>query len=621
MKSSRNPFSNANLQPSSAELLQNQVATHRLGRYEFIQNDRLNETPTIREIARPALAAFTHTPCIEVLERLLADASLYAIPVINEANRPQLLIDRATYVEFFTKPYTREIFGRRPVSELVSASEYQSHRPIVVDADASIEDVAQIIIDAGMHHMVTGVIVTHDNSYLGVANGHDLLNLITRRKQSELFYLAHYDHLTGAPNRMLVVDRLQRACIEAERHNRLVALLFIDVDRFKIINDSLGHSFGDAVLRILTARLKSSARAEDTVGRLGGDEFVVLMENLDDAAQAEIVARRMIEAMQIPMEILGHSLIISVSIGIAIYPIDDADSGRLLGKADAAMYEAKTLGRNNFRAYQGQLSYDPIAISLESELRRAIDRDELTLYFQPQVKIATHDICGVEALVRWRHPERGMISPAEFIPVAEACGLITRLGEWVMRAACRQLNEWNAQGFNNIRMSINVSAIQFHDPDFMQTLKSTLTETGVDPNYIELELTESVLMKNIDSLLEILKEIRALGVSLAIDDFGTGFSSLNYLRMFPINRLKIDQSFVRDIEHTPANASITRAIIALASSLSLDIVAEGIESDSEKSILQNLGCDEGQGYLFAKPLPAVDISNWLQTYYRKTSIA
>lgn len=613
MKSSLSPL-------TKTEVRQNQVSKPRPSRYEFIQNDRLDDTPIVREIARPTVAAFVHTPCIEILDRFLADSTLYAIPVVQESNRPQFLVDRATYVEFFTKPYTREIFGRRPISELISASEYQNHRPIIVDADSSIEDVAQIIIDAGMHHMVTGVIVTCRNEYLGIANGHDLLNLITRRKQAELFYLAHYDHLTGAPNRMLVVDRLQQTCLEAERYNRLAAVLFIDVDRFKIINDSLGHSFGDAVLRILTTRLQAAARAADTVGRLGGDEFVVLMENLDDSAHAETVARRMIESMRTPMDILGHSLVISVSIGIAIYPIDDTDSGRLLAKADAAMYEAKATGRNNFRAYQGQLSYDPVALSLESELRKALDNEDLTLHFQPQVNITTHDICGVEALVRWRHPERGMISPLEFIPIAEACGLITRLGEWVMRSACQQLKIWNAQGLKQIRMSINVSAIQFHDPDFMRILQSALADTGVDPNYIELELTESVLMKNIDGVLSILKDIRALGVSLAIDDFGTGFSSLNYLRMFPINRLKIDQSFVRDIEQTPANASITKAIIALANSLSLDIVAEGIENHSERNILENLGCTEGQGYLFARPLPAIDITHWLETNYRDPGI-
>jgi len=320
------------------------------------------------------------------------------------------------------------------------------------------------------------------------------------------------------------------------------------------------------------------------------------------------------------MDILGHSIVVSISIGIALYPIDDTDGSRLLAKADAAMYEAKATGRNTFRVYQGQISYDPAVLSMESELRHAIENGELALHFQPQVKILTQDICGVEALARWFHPVRGAISPMEFIPVAEETGLIKPLGEWVLREACRQLRAWNDLGFAPIRMSINVSAIQFHDPDFMKTLKSALHDTAVDPNHIELELTESVLMHNVDSVLTILNEIRALGVGLAIDDFGTGFSSLNYLRLFPINRLKIDQSFIRDIENTPANESITRAIIALAASLSLDIVAEGIENLSEKSILESLGCTEGQGYFYAKPLPATDMSQWLETNHRKINI-
>ena len=590
----------------------------RIGRYEFIQNDLLRDTPIVREITRPVLAASMQTTCLEILDRFLSDPGLYAVPVVDAINRPLLLADRNAYVEFFTKPYAREIFGRRSVGELLHAEEFKSQHPVIVDESSSIEDVAQIIIDAGMHHMVTGVIVTKNNEFRGIANGHDLLNLITQRKQAELFYLAHYDHLTGAPNRMLVADRLRQACLDADRHGHLAAVLFVDVDRFKIINDSLGHSFGDAVLRIIVNRLKASAREVDTVGRLGGDEFVVLMENLNDAACAEIVARRMLESMRAPMDILGHSIVVSISIGIALYPIDDTDGSRLLAKADAAMYEAKATGRNTFRVYWGQTSYNPAVLSMESELRHAIENGELSLHFQPQVKIPSRDICGVEALARWFHPERGAISPMEFIPVAEECGLIKRLGEWVMREACQQLRAWNDLGFAPIRMSINVSAIQFHDPDFMQILKAALRDTGVDPNYIELELTESVLMHNVDSVLAILNEVRALGVGLAIDDFGTGFSSLNYLRLFPINRLKIDQSFIRDIENTPANESITRAIIALAASLSLDIVAEGIENNSEKNILENLGCTEGQGYFFAKPLPAIAMTQWLETNHWKT---
>lgn len=304
-----------------------------------------------------------------------------------------------------------------------------------------------------------------------------------------------------------------------------------------------------------------------------------------------------------------------MSIGIAMYPRDDTDISRLLAKADAAMYEAKAAGRNGFCVYlEGNALYDPSRLSLESDLRQALDHGDLVLYYQPQVQIITRQIRGVEALVRWRHSVRGMVSPLEFIPLAEECGLIPRLGEWVLREACRQLHDWEVRGFAPMRMSINVSAVQFHQGDFVAVLRSVLEDSGVNPRNIELELTESVLMHHVEEVLETLKEIRALGVSLAIDDFGTGFSSLNYLRRFPINRLKIDQSFVRDIENTPANESITKAIIALAGSLSLEIVAEGIEKTTERAVLENLGCTEGQGYYFAKPLSATDVSHWMETH-------
>lgn len=583
-----------------------------VGHYEFIQGDRLQDVPTVKAITRPTEPALPHTTCIEVLERFLLDQSLYALPVIDDFQQPQNLIDRNTCVEFFAKPYVREIFGRRPIGFLLSSPEYRSSAPIIVEDSSSIEDVAQIIIGAGMHHMVTGVLVTSGGKYRGVANGHDLLSVITQRKQAELFYLAHYDHLTGAPNRTLLGDRLNQACLDAERHEHLVAVLFIDVDRFKTINDSLGHSFGDAVLRILSNRLKASAREVDTVARLGGDEFVILMESLNDPLHASQVAQRILDAMQMPMDVLGHSILVTVSIGIALFPNDDTDNSRLLAKADAAMYEAKSAGRNGFRVYsEGGSLFNPTQLSMEGDLRRALDNGELLLHFQPQVEIATQQLRGVEALVRWQHPLRGMISPAEFIPMAEQCGLICRLGEWVLREACRQLQCWQKLGMVPMRMSVNVSSVQFHQKNFVSILKSALMDSGVNPNHIELELTESVLMHNVDDVLELLKEIRSLGVHLAIDDFGTGFSSLNYLRLFPINRLKIDQSFIRDIEHTPANESITKAIIALAESLCLEIVAEGIETIPERKVLESLGCIEGQGYLFAKPLSAADVTAWI----------
>lgn len=601
------------MQSNLPPFVANQHAGVPRDRYEFIQGDRLQEAPTIKEITRPMEPVLRQTSCLVVLGLFLQNKDIYALPVINDEQKPEALVERTAFVEFFAKPYTREIFGRRAISDLLLSKDYQAYDPIIVEESSSIEDVAQIILSAGMHHMVTGFIVAKHGKYQGVANGHDLLTVITQRKQSELFYLAHFDQLTGVPNRTLLGDRLNQACLDAERHGHVVALLFIDVDRFKAINDSLGHSFGDAFLRTLAKRLKFSARESDTVARIGGDEFVILMDNLSDPASADLVAQRVLESMRVPVDVLGHSLVVTVSIGIALYPRDDRDISRLMAKADAAMYQAKAEGRNGFRVYmEGKGFYDPLRLSLENDLRQALDNGDLLLNFQPQVQLSTRQICGVEALVRWPHPIRGLISPLEFIPLAEECGLISRLGEWVLREACQQLREWDARGFAPMRMSINVSAVQFHQEGFIPVLKSALEDSGVNPCFIELELTESVLMHHVEDVLETLNEIRSLGVSLAIDDFGTGFSSLNYLRRFPINRLKIDQSFIRDIEHTPANESITKAIIALAGSLSLDIVAEGIEKTAEKAMLEKLGCDEGQGYLFAKPLSAAEVSDWME---------
>ncbi len=584
------------------------------GRYRFIRNDRLQEAPTVEVITRRIEPALTSAHCRDVLRRFLSDTRLYAIPIIDESKKPQFLIDRATFVEFFAQSYTREIFGKRSIATLLRSHEYPKSRdPIVIEDNCNIEDAAQIIIDAGMHHLVTGILVAHNGVYAGVVNGHDLLNLITQRKQAELFYLAHYDHLTGLPNRVLFSDRLQQASADARRHGHQVGLLFIDVDRFKTINDSLGHSFGDAILRVMASRLKTEARESDTVARLGGDEFVILMESINDVGDADRVAQRILSAMQAPFDILGHSIAVTVSIGIAIYPKDDTDISRLLAKADAAMYEAKASGRNDFRTYtEGRQLPDATSLYLANDLRHAIEQGNLTLHFQPQVRISTQSIEGVEALVRWDHPTRGRISPLDFIPLAEECGLIVRLGEWVLRESCRQLREWRHLGFTQIRISINVSALQFHQKDFVPLLREILAETEVAAHLIELELTESVLMQDAEDTLRILRDIRDLGVGLAIDDFGTGFSSLNYLRLFPINRLKIDQSFIRDIEKTPTNLSITRAIIALAESLALDITAEGIETASEKSVLESLGCREAQGYLFAKPMSAEQITELLR---------
>ena len=584
--------------------------------FVFIHDGKLQEVPTVRHLLRLLNPARADAPCQSIMERFVSDDSLYALPVIDASARPLALVERKQYIEFFSRPYSREIFGHRSIVELLADSKYRSSESIIIDESCSVEVVAQMMIDAGMQHMVTGFLISSGGRYLGVGNGHDLLNIITQRKQAELYHLAHYDSLTAIPNRMLLGDRLDQACRDAGRTKKLVALLFIDIDRFKQINDSLGHGAGDVVLRKVVERLKASARHSDTVARLAGDEFVILMEDLSDPADVDMVAWRVVHSMEEPVELHGHSLIVTVSAGSAIFPRDDTNISALLAKADAAMYGAKAGGRNGYRKYTPDTAlYNPASLLMENDLRQAIERDELELHFQPQVTLATGKIPGVEALIRWRHPVRGLIPPAQFIPVAEESGLIVALGEWVLRQAFRQIQSWQKLGIvPPLRISINISALQFHRREFPAFLKARIEEFGIDPLLVELELTESALMRHVDDVLLTLEEIKALGVSLAIDDFGTGFSSLSYLRRFPIDRLKIDQSFVRDIHCTPVNESIARAIVALANSLSLDVIAEGIEKPAEQAVLERIGCTEGQGYLFAKPLLPDDLAAWLASY-------
>lgn len=581
--------------------------------FVFVNEGRLQEAPTVRHLLRLQEPIRPDDSCQSALDRFLEDRAIEVLPVVDQAERPSALLVRKNFIEFFSKRYSRDIFGRRSIFDLLSHDKYENIEPVIVEHTRSVDEVAKIIIDTGMQHMVHGFIVSSAGRYLGIANGHDLLNAITQRKQAELYYLAHYDALTEIPNRTLLADRLEMAIREAERKGSLVALLYVDVDRFKRINDSMGHAAGDAVLRKVVERLKSVARNCDTVARLGGDEFVLLIEDMDDVKDAELVARRLVESMHEPIALLGHSLLATISVGCAIYPLDDLQCSPLLAKADAAMYEAKACGRNNFRRYSPDTTlYNPARMILENDLRLAIEQDQLMLCYQPQVDLDSHTIRGVEALVRWRHPVRGIISPMQFIPIAEESGLIVPLGQWVLHHALRQHRLWCDQGIQAFRMSINVSARQLQQPGFTEFLATKLAEHGVEAQWIELELTESMLMQDVEAAFETLTRIKALGVTLAVDDFGTGFSSLSYLQRFPIDRLKIDQSFVRNIQSTPANESIARAIIALAESLALDTVAEGIENSSEMAVLKQLRCPEGQGFLFAKPLSAEDVANWIK---------
>jgi diguanylate cyclase (GGDEF)-like protein len=408
---------------------------------------------------------------------------------------------------------------------------------------------------------------------------------------------------------MLMNDRLKMACREADRSNTLVAVMFIDVDRFKKINDTMGHRFGDFLLQAIAARLESSIRENDTVARLGGDEFAVLLQKVESANEAYITAQRIIESFASPVNVLDREVFITVSVGIAIYPRDEHDSAHLLAKADAAMYEAKSCGRNVFRVFNPDLTmHSKDHLSLEAELGRAIEHQELVLHYQPQVNVKSGALMGVEALVRWQHPQRGLLSPGVFIEIAENSGLIVDIGKWVLREACRQLHEWSSDYFPMVRMSVNISSVQFRRHDFVDMVHTTIQETKVEAGCIELELTENVAMHHADDVLNTLRELKLIGVKLAIDDFGTGFSNLSYLQRFPFDRLKIDQSFVRDIDKLPANRAIVQAIVSLARSLSLEVVAEGVETAAE--FAQTSACDEVQGYFFAKPMCAGDLQAW-----------
>ncbi|HSB95749.1 MAG TPA: EAL domain-containing protein [Spongiibacteraceae bacterium] len=572
----------------------------------------LPELPSAGQLHR-YIAPVLHTAtCLSVLERFFANPDLGAIPVVDACNTPFALIERHAFIEFFGRAFARELYSKKKLEQLTTLTTAIDFQPLRIEVDTNIDDVAQILIDAGLQRMTSGFIVIADGKYIGLANAHDLLHQITQRKQSELYYLAHYDPLTQIPNRMLLTDRLQQACRESARSGTLIGLLFVDLDRFKQVNDSMGHGFGDCLLRAVAERLQNCVRNCDTVARLGGDEFAILLDGIDDTHAANTLGQRVLNAMQAPFTVLERELFITASIGLALYPQDDNNCENLLAKADAAMYDAKSNGRNIFRQYEPGLSmYSVERLSLETDLRHALDNGELVLHYQPQICLASGSVVGVEALVRWQHPKRGLLPPIHFIGIAEESGLIVAIGYWVLREACRQQVAWVRQGLQPLRMSVNISAVQFQQSDFSARVQQVLLETGVDPGHVELELTESIVMHHAATVLGTLNALKDIGLQLAIDDFGTGFSSLSYLRRFPVDRLKIDQSFIRDIEKLPVNESIVRAIAALAKSLSLEIVAEGTETQSELTFVKACGCDEAQGYFYSRPLPPSELLNWL----------
>ena len=430
---------------------------------------------------------------------------------------------------------------------------------------------------------------------------------ITERKrhEAELEFRTNRDPLTGLANRNLLRDRLAQSLAFAMRHGHPVWVVFVDLDRFKFVNDTLGHLAGDELLKKVAERLQGAVRETDTVARLGGDEFVLLLPERSDVALSTIAVQRVMDAIARPVTIEGHEFFLTCSIGVSAFPADGDDVETLIKHADIAMYRAKETGRNNFQFYTAAMNQQALErLHLEGDLRTALERNEFLLHYQPQVDLRSGRIVGMEALLRWQHPRLGMVPPLRFIGLAEETGLIVPIGAWVLRTACEQVKAWQSQGLGYLRVSVNLSARQFNQHDLTQSIADVLQETGLEPQYLEIELTESMVMTDVDHTVGILRDLKALGVQMSIDDFGTGYSSLSYLKRFPIDVLKIDQSFVRDITLDPDDAAIVTTIISLAHNLRLNLIAEGVETEAQLQYLQRHGCDEIQGYYFSRPVPA-----------------
>ena len=437
---------------------------------------------------------------------------------------------------------------------------------------------------------------------------------ITERKQSEQFilHLATHDALTGLPNRHLLNDRIQQALIQSQREATQTAVLFIDLDQFKTINDSLGHDVGDLLLKEVAQRLGSSLRNGDTVARSGGDEFVVVLTDISNAQEAATVAQKLLDALIAPYQISGNDMRTTASIGIAIFPDDGENVETLIKNSDLAMYYAKEAGRNNCQFFTQKMNRVVAEKhAMGTDLHHAIARNELLLNFQPIVDIRGGTLAGMEVLLRWQHPRWGLVSPLQFIPLAEEIGLIVPIGEWVLKAACTQLKAWQQQGYEVPRLAINLSVKQFRQKTLAETVARILAETGVEARDIELEITESLLLENTDEVAHTLRKLSAMGLEISIDDFGTGYSSLNYLKRFPINNLKIDRSFVMDISNDADDTAIVIAIIALAHSLQMKVIAEGVETEQQLAFLRQQGCDQYQGYNFSEPLSAPEVASKL----------
>ena len=514
----------------------------------------------------------------------------------------------------------------KPPRELEHEATHISREKLVTAREEAVQlrEAATILHEAEIRATEDAILASSAEQIdrLKQANAHLVIASIEANKLTEqvktakvkLDHLAHHDGLTDLPNRMLLKDRLGQAIEAARRQGSQLAVLFMDLDRFKHINDSLGHGVGDQLLKSVAQRLAACVRHSDTVSRQGGDEFVLLLSGIEHAEDAAQFAQKILADFALPHSIENHDLHVSVSIGIGIYPADGKDVDTLLKAADTAMYHAKENGRNNYKFFEPEMNARAVERqAIEASLRRALERQEFVLYYQPKITLHDGVIVGVEALIRWQHPQRGLLLPDAFVSIAEDCGLIRPIGRWVMREACLQAQAWLQAGCAPITMAVNTSALEFRADDFLANLRTILEETGLAPHNLEIELTESVLIRDAEAVESVLHGIAKLGVKLTIDDFGTGYSSLSYLKRFPIDTLKIDKSFVHQMTSNADDANIVNAVISMGKSLRQRIIAEGVETPEQHASLLALHCDEGQGFCFCRPVIAQTIETLLKT--------
>ena len=545
----------------------------------------------------------------------------FARDVIDHAGEGVVVYDRALRCVLWNE-FMTEMTGLGAADALGrTASEISSHfsdqnveeflRRALEGETVELPDAQYSIPAAGRQDWLSSVYRPYRDSASGaVAGVVVLIRDITARKTAEqqIEYQAYHDALTGLANRRLFHEHLSLALALAQRREKNVAVLFLDLDHFKVVNDSLGHTVGDALLQQVARRLKGSVREGDTVARVGGDEFTIVLHELSHAQDAAIVAQKVLRTIAAPMEISGHRLQVTTSIGITIYPADGLDAETLLRSADAAMYRAKSEGRNTYQMSTRELSQSTQQrMTVENGLHLALEAGEFLLLYQPQVDLDTMEFVGMEALLRWRHPKRGIITPDEFIGVAEDRGLILPIGEWVLRQACLDVRRFHERGLERFRVAVNLSARQFRDPSLGTAVESALRDSGIPPDSLELEITETMAMENVHLTMTTLEQFRRAGVTIAIDDFGTGHSSLSYLKRFPIDALKIDKSFVSDLPDTFEDAAIVSSVIQLANGLGLRVVAEGVETREQLQFLRESGCREVQGFYFSYPIAVEDL--------------